>query len=413
MSSRSRRKAKNMTEAMAQTIQTLAKQEPAIPSRPVANLMTPALLAQFVGVQIGELAEGMGGKPTQYQLFSDGLYKTTTLPMGVVRVQTAQWTDPTLPAKPKDFNLGFTLTLPKIPAQLLLQITAFFKAVNTKHQSEAYASVFWTGTDYVVHVPEQTVTKAGVKHLQDRDILGEQGVLEIHSHDTMSAFFSGTDDHDEIGKGQRCYGVLGKIDQTIPESKWRVRFGHAFLEIALADLFEFPDYEVTHTIGGAKLFTMVGSVSGRTVQSMSIDWDPCEGITFPDEWMEQVKEPTIVIGGSSYPLADRGVYGPYPMGGKGEAGKGSVYKSTKEWIEHLQAGHGSPRKGNGKGESWWASEARQHLRDAAEGKVNPGAKDLRLWNSDPDDPDQIERERVEQANLIMQQSDDYGRYFAD
>lgn len=49
--------------------------------------------------------------------------------------------------------------------------------------------------------------------------------IEVHSHNTMPAFFSGTDNQDEVGL--RIYGVLGHVDRPVVDIKMRVSiFGH-------------------------------------------------------------------------------------------------------------------------------------------------------------------------------------------
>lgn len=45
-------------------------------------------------------------------------------------------------------------------------------------------------------------------------------VVEIHSHASMAAFFSSTDNTDETGF--RIYGVLGRVNTTQPEIQMRV-----------------------------------------------------------------------------------------------------------------------------------------------------------------------------------------------
>ena len=63
--------------------------------------------------------------------------------------------------------------------------------------------------------------------------------MDIHSHNTMKAFFSTVDDHDE--KATRLYTVVGKLDQAVPEIKTRISNGGKFMEIDPASVFEFPE----------------------------------------------------------------------------------------------------------------------------------------------------------------------------
>jgi PRTRC genetic system protein A len=268
-------------------------------TRPLSQLMTPEVRAQFTGISLGLLPEGQVAKSTQFYLFKEGLWCQRTLPMGVVLTQQSKDTANGLPSKPNEWKEGFSLSLPKIPSDLILQIVTFFKAVNTKYKAEAYASLFWNGTQYHVEVPEQIISGGRVKHQQQRDLPGEIEVLQIHSHDTMPAFFSGVDNEDEQEHGQRIYAVFGKLDQVVPESKWRVNAGGVFYPVEMSSLIDWPNFTVEQHINGAELFPMSGSVKGETMQPVA--WDPCEGVTFPDEWMMKVSKQAVTICQSNMP----------------------------------------------------------------------------------------------------------------
>lgn len=106
----------------------------------------------------------------------------------------------------------------KIPIKFLHQIEQFFKQVMIEHKGaklEAMAFVIWNPTlGYHVRIPEQTVSAGAVNYnwagfLSSEDVI----VLDIHSHNDMGAFFSGTDDSDDRGN---CYvsGVIGKLSST-------------------------------------------------------------------------------------------------------------------------------------------------------------------------------------------------------
>lgn len=106
----------------------------------------------------------------------------------------------------------------RIPIKFLHQIEQFFKQVMKTHNNaklEAMAFVIWNPTlGYHVRIPEQTVSAGAVNYnwagfLTSEDVI----VLDIHSHNDMGAFFSGTDDGDDRGN---CYvsGVIGKLSTT-------------------------------------------------------------------------------------------------------------------------------------------------------------------------------------------------------
>lgn len=143
---------------------------------------------------------------------------------------------------------GFIPALPKIPYSILSEIIAFFKTfVTEKSENEAMANIYWSFEEekYRVHVPKQTVTKASVDtNLPDIDEEKFLLVMEVHSHNTMGAVFSRTDDKDEIAT--RLYTVIGRLDKVFPDMTTRISVGGKHLAIDPAIVFdgiggEFPE----------------------------------------------------------------------------------------------------------------------------------------------------------------------------
>jgi PRTRC genetic system protein A len=70
---------------------------------------------------------------------------------------------------------------------------------------------------------------------------GVDTAIEVHSHHSMRAFFSSTDNKEEQ-VGFRIYAVLGRIDSEQPEIRVRVGiYGH-FQEIPANWVFDLPDW---------------------------------------------------------------------------------------------------------------------------------------------------------------------------
>lgn len=143
---------------------------------------------------------------------------------------------------------GFIPALPKIPYSILSEIIAFFKTfVTEKSENEAMANIYWSFEEekYRVHVPKQTVTKASVDtNLPDIDEEKFLLVMEVHSHNTMEAVFSRTDNKDEIAT--RLYTVIGRLDKVFPDMTTRISVGGKHLVIDPAIVFdgiggEFPE----------------------------------------------------------------------------------------------------------------------------------------------------------------------------
>lgn len=75
--------------------------------------------------------------------------------------------------------------------------------------------------NWKLNIPPQINGQAFTRPLES----GGYIPIEIHSHNTMPAFFSETDDRDE--NGLRIYGVLGRVDQEIVDFRLRVSvYGH-------------------------------------------------------------------------------------------------------------------------------------------------------------------------------------------
>lgn len=135
---------------------------------------------------------------------------------------------------------GFIPALPKIPYRMLSEILSFFKEyVTDTGELEALAYIYWSFVDsrYYVHVPKQQVSKASVDSSipeldEDKFVL----VMEIHSHNTMAARFSPTDDRDE--RATRLYTVVGRMDKVFPDITTRASVGGKYVEIEPETVFE-------------------------------------------------------------------------------------------------------------------------------------------------------------------------------
>ena len=142
-----------------------------------------------------------------------------------------------------EIRAGFTPALPKIPAQLMGEIIAFFRALMTENEeNEAFVQIYWDKEEkrFFAYVPKQSVCKDEV----EADLRGcpyddEERYIcyaDIHSHNSMDAFFSGKDDRDERSVG--LYFVFGELDHFYPEIKARIFCGDNFVTIDPATVIE-------------------------------------------------------------------------------------------------------------------------------------------------------------------------------
>jgi PRTRC genetic system protein A len=96
---------------------------------------------------------------------------------------------------------------------------------------ERFVAIYWDGSSYRLEYPEQNSTGASVKY---RPVANT--VIELHSHASMPAFFSATDNRDE--QGLKLYGVVGRCDMPTPVIMLRVGVYGYFALVDWSDVFE-------------------------------------------------------------------------------------------------------------------------------------------------------------------------------
>jgi len=141
---------------------------------------------------------------------------------------------------------GFTPALPLIPLPLIGQIITFFRSLMAENDEyEAMAQIYWDKEKqrFFAFIPKQIVWKEEIKaDLHDCPYDDEERYLcyaDIHSHNSMEAFFSDKDDQDERGTG--LYFVVGNLDRFFPGIKARIACGGSFVPIDPATVIEGLD----------------------------------------------------------------------------------------------------------------------------------------------------------------------------
>ena len=254
--------------------------------------LSAALQSKFVKHHVGMPASEDLIDGNNYVVGQDGLYLVRKNNIGLFITKAEK-----IPFIDDDRNPveGFHMSLDnKLPYEMLLQTVSFFKKVIAdKGNAEAMIQVFLNEKDgYFMHIADQEVSGAFVKFKRDSELEDEHTlILDIHSHNTMSAFFSGTDNADE--KEARVYGVIGNLNQEWPEMKFMAGDGNGkLIELIPFDVFETPD----------------------------------TNMTFPDEWMEKVHKPGSGVFGEHSkpkPIYPTQPYNPY-YGGR------RVYDPTRD-----------------------------------------------------------------------------------
>ncbi|MDP2951710.1 MAG: hypothetical protein Q8O76_00150 [Chloroflexota bacterium] len=184
------------------------------------------MVGHFVKREDGLWGGGGRGLAYDYIMAGNGVWVESEGPLLAARVQVAAAVIKDLPPlEPK-----VVLRHGPIPGFLF---KLALDAMLAHPTLELYTAVVWEGGEYHLKVPGQVRSEGGLHDIQ----LPPNRVLDLHSHANMSAFFSGTDNHDE--QGFQLYGVVGKLLEE-PEIRLRVGlYGH-FQAVRWGDVFTGP-----------------------------------------------------------------------------------------------------------------------------------------------------------------------------
>lgn len=127
------------------------------------------------------------------------------------------------------------LHVPRLPIHLLQTATRHARQQRDMagRWQEALYRFHHDGSQVRLVCPPQQATSTSVHTItpDTPDIL-----LELHSHGSLRAFWSTTDDADE--RGFRFYGVLGRLDAPQVEVRLRLGVYGTFLPVPLPTLFD-------------------------------------------------------------------------------------------------------------------------------------------------------------------------------
>ncbi|MCL2047387.1 MAG: hypothetical protein FWG87_01555 [Defluviitaleaceae bacterium] len=197
----------------------------------------------YKGVFINEEEAATSGKLITFFPAKDGnVYEMRNTPMGRFITEAAD------NSILHEVRVGFTPALPPIPQKHLHDIISFFKLMAKNGNNEALANIYWDKQEevFITDIPQQSVSRLSVKSEINPAYDNARYIhyMDIHSHNTMRAFFSSTDDADE--KATRVYAVVGNVLSYFPEIKVRISNGGKFLEIepsVVFDKFRMEDFK--------------------------------------------------------------------------------------------------------------------------------------------------------------------------
>lgn len=179
--------------------------------------------------------------PLTRALTPEGLYELRTDPAATyAAITTAEDRRPASAGRTvyvtENVNEGYYPKTPKAPASLLRDVVALFRATG---QIEAHINLVYDrrkrshelySTQIEGSATGGRVDYLHIPHTQERFV-----VAELHSHHHMAAFFSKTDDQNEVRSG--VYGVIGHTDGDLPDLAMRYSCGGIFRRLSAATVF--------------------------------------------------------------------------------------------------------------------------------------------------------------------------------
>ena len=139
----------------------------------------------------------------------------------------------------EDIRTEFKMALPKIPAHIFSKVMGFMRSVSDELHYEVLVHILYDTEEkeYIIKVPNQRISAASVNSKTDEPYPDRYiHVMDFHSHNTMPAVFSGTDNADE--KETRLYAVAGRFNRTFPEITVRAGCAGKFIPLNPEDVFE-------------------------------------------------------------------------------------------------------------------------------------------------------------------------------
>lgn len=132
---------------------------------------------------------------------------------------------------------GFHPSLPRAPVEMLERTLAAFRS---RPDSEALVTIVYDARDgsWRLVSNERAYSASEVEYVRLPDSDELIPYLEIHSHHSMPAFFSSKDSASEVATG--LYGVVGCVEDELPQAAFRYSCGGEFREIQAECLFDSP-----------------------------------------------------------------------------------------------------------------------------------------------------------------------------
>lgn len=285
-------------------------------TNPLALSLEQQLAAQLTGYlqYKGEGLENLDlSKKLNFVTASNGVFRIEKTPISIFITQVQEFGKNVSIPGLSPLEEGVQLLIPKIPFKYWLQVLSFYKDVYNRDKTEASVLFFWNhdnvslpqffqaqGTipekpieglvedgQLVIYCPIQK-NSSGLSDFKDDGMVhwlrqNCTPLCETHSHHTMNAFWSSTDDSNE--NMTQFYGVYGNILKDQPDFLFRFVSGDKKINIPYHHLFDQPMYE-TETV-----MTSVLNLEGQDpviTEEREVEHHPYNGpwpdVPYPAAW---------------------------------------------------------------------------------------------------------------------------------
>jgi len=184
-----------------------------------------------------------------------------------------------------------SMDIVKISEKQVAWIAGFFKQVYDMYKSEAIVVLHYNekSKKYKIEVPPQTVSGGGATYTGAQTFKGYNRIGTIHSHGSMGAFHSGTDDSDEegfdglhitFGSFNSLYGM--SISSSVVINGMRIKVdADTYLEGITQD-----DPNKKETIINDVIYV----TKSRSASSLGWNVNSVLARTFPKSWLDRVEK---------------------------------------------------------------------------------------------------------------------------
>lgn len=260
-------------------------------------------LTQFLRHGVGEPDVYERNRP-YYLMKKDGVYRHTSTGAMLIKELYTSFGKVSVPGL-QNGSVGVDYILPKIPFKYWLMILDFYKAVYEQDGTEAAVHIYYNEEGknipeemnrykvglvedgkWNIYCPQQvsssTLTSFGDDELYEWFRKNTISVIETHSHHTMDAFWSGTDNRNQ--QDAQYYGVYGKITSNDNFLMKYVVNGE-LTNIPVTEVFEFPMIITTETVKGVEGYNVCKTDAELQTVERPYDGSFERLNEFPEKWL--------------------------------------------------------------------------------------------------------------------------------